>query len=114
MHRFLTLSQGASQTRTTPDAEFAGNDLFFQTDRGAKRQRKDTGKRMLPQAPFPLLGLVGYGVNLTLPAAIQLGLAGRVTARQVRHRQAMTRTGYTPSSAVPRTWPPWFVSSPDS
>ena len=47
MHRFLTLSQGASQTRTTPDAEFAGNDLFFQTDRGAKRQRKDTGKRML-------------------------------------------------------------------
>ena len=48
------ISRRASQTRTTPDAEFAGNDLFFQADRGAKSQRKDTGKRMLPQAPFPL------------------------------------------------------------
>ena len=90
-------SRRASLTRTTPNAEFAGNDLFFQADRGAKRQREDTGKRMLPQAPFPLLGLVGYGVNLTLPAAIQLGLTGRVTARQARHRKAKTLTGYTPS-----------------
>ena len=83
------------QTRTTPNAGFAGNDLFFQTDRGSKSQRKDTGKRVLSRAPFPRFVLVGYGVNQTLPEAIQLGLAGRVTARQVRLRQAKTRVRYT-------------------
>ena len=90
MHRFLTLSQGASQTRTTPDAEFAGNDLFFQTDRGAKRQRKDTGKRVLPiWAQFP------YGLRCQpdVLRAKQLRLAGRVTARQVVPLKAKTRQG---------------------
>jgi len=89
------ISRGASQTRTTPDAEFAGNDLFFQTDRGAKRQRKDTGKRMLrcdyTRAQFPY----GLRCQSDVLRAKQLRLAGRVTARQVVPLKAKTRVRYT-------------------